>query len=163
MLHFWPITRVLLLLGVANGTPIFTKKLLNDRVSAPLDAGIILPDGHPLFGESKTVRGLLLSIVATALAAIPLGLRWEIGAGFALASLSGDLVSSFVKRRLRLTPQAQALGLDQIPEALLPMLLLQTALCLSAAEIAVTVVAFIVLELLLSRLLFMLNIRERPY
>jgi len=163
MLDPWPILRVLVLLGVANATPIFTKKLLKDKVAAPLDGGVILPDGQPLFGESKTVRGLLLSVIATALAAVLLGLHWDTGAVFAAASLGGDVISSFVKRRLKLRPHAQALGLDQIPEALLPMLLLRHTLNLSAADIAAAVCAFIVLALLLSRLLFKLNIRDRPY
>jgi CDP-archaeol synthase len=153
----------LVLLGVANGTPVFASKLLGDRFSAPLDAGVTLPDGQPLFGASKTARGLVVSVVSTALAAVLLGLDWTTGALFAAASLGGDLASSFIKRRLRLALHAQAFGLDQIPEALLPLLLLHNQLGLSAADIALTVVAFIILELVLSRLLFMMNIRDRPY
>jgi CDP-2,3-bis-(O-geranylgeranyl)-sn-glycerol synthase len=72
-------------------------------------------------------------------------------------------LSSFLKRRRGLELHAQAFGLDQIPEALIPLLLLRTTLGLSTMDIAVTVVAFIILELVLSRLLFMLNIRDRPY
>jgi hypothetical protein len=154
---------VLLLLGAANGLPIFAKKLLNDRFPAPLDAGTTLWDGRPLFGASKTIRGFLVSIVATALVAVLLGFNWSIGALFAAASLGGDLLSSFLKRRLGLWLHAQAFGLDQIPEALLPMLLLRTELGLSAGGIVVTVVAFVILELVLSRLLFALRIRDRPY
>jgi hypothetical protein len=154
---------VLLLLGAANGSPIFAKKLLNDRFPMPLDTGMILWDGQPLFGASKTIRGFLVSIVATALVAVLLGFDWSVGALFAAASLGGDLLSSFLKRRLGLWLHAQAFALDQIPEALLPMLLLRTELGLSAAGIAVTVVAFVILELVLSRLLFALRIRDRPY
>ena len=109
------------------------------------------------------LRGLLLSMAATAIAAVLLDLHWYVGAIFAAASLVGDLVSSFLKRRLRLRPHAQAFALDQIPEALLPLLVLRSALGLSFLDIAITVAAFIVLELPLSRLLFILNIRDRPY
>jgi CDP-diglyceride synthetase len=163
ILGSWPIIRVLLLLGFANGAPVLARKLLQDRLAAPLDAGIMLPDGQPLFGASKTVRGLMASVAATTLAAVLFGLPWYTGVAFAVASLGGDLVSSFLKRRLGLELHAQAFALDQIPEALFPMLLLQTTLDLSATDIAVTIVAFIILELLLSRLLFRLNIRDRPY
>ena len=154
---------VLLLLGASNGTPIFAKKLLKDRFAAPLDGGIKLSDGQPLFGRSKTVRGLALSIAATTLVALLLGFDWSTGAIFAAASLSGDLISSFIKRRLGLLPHAQAFGLDQIPEALLPLLLLRVSLNLSAADIAVAVAAFVILEMALSRILFSLHIRDRPY
>ncbi len=47
----------------------------------------------------------------------------------------GDLSSSFVKRRLRLKLHAQVFGLDQIPEALLPLLLVQDHLGLSWLDI----------------------------
>jgi CDP-2,3-bis-(O-geranylgeranyl)-sn-glycerol synthase len=56
-----------------------------------------------------------------------------------------------------------ALGLDQIPESLLPALALKTRLGLTAWDIAGVVFAFILLELLLSRLLFGLRLRDRPY
>ena len=78
-------------------------------------------------------------------------------------AMSGDLFSSFVKRRLRLEPHAQAFGLDQIPEALLPLLLLPDRLDLSGLEIAALLTAFVVLQIVLSRLLFRLGIRDRPH
>lgn len=153
----------LLLLGVANGTPVFAHKLLKERFATPLDGGMTLADRQPLFGAAKTVRGLALSIAATTLAGGLLGLDWSTGALFAAASLAGDLLSSFTKRRLGLSPHAQAFGLDQIPEALLPLLLLQDSLGLSAVDIAATVAAFVILTVILSPILFSLNIRDRPY
>src|SRR5919199_706878 len=108
--------RVLLLIGVANGTPIFATKLLGDRLAAPLDFGLVLPDGKPLFGASKTIRGIVVAIACTTLAALLLGFEAGIGAGLAAASLAGDLLASFMKRRLGLPPHAQAFLLDQIPE-----------------------------------------------
>jgi hypothetical protein len=154
---------LLVLLGIANGAPIFTKKLLGQKLATPLDLGLILPDGQPLFGRAKTIRGLIVSVICTALAAEPLGLGWRIGAGIAASSMLGDLASSFLKRRLRLPPHAQAFGLDQIPEALLPLLVFKAPLNLSWWEIGVLIGVFIVLEILLSRLLFRLRIRDRPY
>jgi CDP-diglyceride synthetase len=163
MFDLLAILRGLLLLGAANGTPVFATKVLQDRFAAPIDGGMKLPDNKRLFGASKTVRGLVVSIASTTLGAILVGFDWTTGATFAAASLGGDLISSFIKRRLGLTLHAQAFGLDQIPEALLPLLLLRTRLGLSAADIAVTVAAFVILELALSRLLFRLHIRDRPY
>lgn len=155
--------QILLLLGVANGTPIIARKILGERFATPLDGGLKLADGQRLFGASKTVRGVVLSVVVTALTAPLVGIEMMIGAGLAAASMLGDLLSSFAKRRLGMRLHAQALGLDQIPEALLPLLLLRTRLALSAGDIVLLVALFIALELALSRLLFRLRIRDRPY
>ena len=161
--HFILIIEVLLLLGIANGTPIFAARLFGKRFNAPLDGGLKLPDGRPLFGPSKTVRGLVLSVACATLAAPLLGFEWITGAGLASASMFGDLLSSFIKRRLGLRIHSQAFGLDQVPESLLPLLVLQRHLGLDYGDIAIIVAAFIVLELVLSRLLFRLHIRDRPY
>lgn len=154
---------LLLLLGIANGTPIFAKKILGPRWATPVDGGLRLPDGRPVFGTSKTVRGIILSITVTGLLAPLLGFDWVIGAGLAAASMLGDLLSSFIKRRLGVAVHGRALGLDQIPEALLPLLLLQRSLGIGPGDIVLLVLAFIVLELVLSRILFKLHLRDRPY
>jgi CDP-2,3-bis-(O-geranylgeranyl)-sn-glycerol synthase len=154
---------ILVLLGIANGTPIFAKRLLGNRWAAALDGGWKFFDARPLFGPAKTIRGLVLSVTATALAAPLLGLDWVLGAGLAAASMLGDLLSSFVKRRLALKPHSRALGLDQIPESLLPLVLLRDTLSLTWPDMLAIVTAFFVLELLLSRLLFRLHVRDQPY
>ena len=161
--HFLLIVEILMLLGVAKGTQIFAKRLFGQRFNAPLDGGLKFLDGRPLFGPSKTVRGLVLSVACTTLAAPLLGFEWITGAGLASASMFGDLLSSFIKRRLGLRTHSQAFGLDQVPESLLPLLLLQEHLGLSGGDIALVVTVFIALELLLSRLLFKLHIRDQPY
>lgn len=155
--------RLLILLIIANGAPILAKKFLGARFAAPLDGGMRLRDARPLLGRSKTMRGILAALGATALAAPLLGLGPILGLKLATAAMAGDLLSSFLKRRLGLPPHAQALGLDQIPEALLPLLLLRQSLDLSTGDILGLVVAFVGVELMLSRLLFRLHIRERPY
>src|SRR5690242_21237914 len=94
------ILQTLVLLGVANGAPVIATKLLKGRFDASLDAGLRLPDGRPLFGASKTIRGLVVSVACTALAAVLLGFEWPCGAGVAVAAMAGDLASSFAKRRL---------------------------------------------------------------
>lgn len=155
--------QLLLLLCIANGAPVFATKLFKDRFAAPLDGGLMLPDGSRLLGASKTLRGIAVSICCTTLAAPILGLDWVLGAMIASASMAGDLASSFVKRRLGLKVHTQAFGLDQIPEALLPLLLLRSRLHLSGVDILLLVAAFVLFEIVLSYLLFKLRIREQPY
>ena len=116
------ILQLLALMTLANGTPIVAKKVFGPRFSFQLDAGTIFFDGRPLFGPSKTIRGILISVLLTTASAPLIGLDLTIGAIVAGAAMAGDLFSSFVKRRLNFTPSSQALCFDQVPESLFPML-----------------------------------------
>ena len=157
------ILQLLVLLTLANGTPIVAKKIFGPRFSFPLDAGTIFFDGRPLFGHSKTIRGIVGSILVTTASASLIGLDPAIGAIVAGAAMAGDLFSSFVKRRLNLPPSSQALGLDHVPESLFPMLACRDALSLTFADIALGVGIFFIGVLVLSRLLFRAHLRDEPY
>jgi CDP-archaeol synthase len=158
-----PIFKLLVLLSLANGTPIAAKRIFGSRFTFPVDGGANLSDGRPVFGPSKTVRGILSSVIVTTAAAPLLGLDLIVGATVAVGAMAGDLFSSFTKRRLNYPSSSQALGLDQVPESLIPMLACRKVLALTAADIAVGVAVFFVGELILSRILFWLRFRDRPY
>jgi CDP-2,3-bis-(O-geranylgeranyl)-sn-glycerol synthase len=156
--------KAMLLLMVANGLPILLNVWLRDRAALPIDGGIRLGrDGQPLFGSHKTWRGLVAAIMGTAAAAVVLGLPAITGAWVGLWAMAGDVLSSFLKRRLARDSGDQALGLDQIPESLLPLLAVRSELGFGLGEVAALVALFLVLELLLSRVLFAWNIREHPW
>jgi CDP-diglyceride synthetase len=155
--------KLLALLGIANGVPILATKLFQGRLATPIDGGLKLPDGQRLFGESKTVRGLVASVVFTTLAAPLLSLAWSLGAMLAAASMAGDLVSSFIKRRIGLKPHAPALGLDQIPEALLPLLIVGPRLGLGWVDIAILLAGFVLVGAVLSRLRFRSRAGEQSH
>ena len=154
---------LLILLVLANGAPVLANRVLGKRFCWPVDGGIRFIDGQPLFGASKTLRGLLLAVVATSAGALSLGMPWRVGALFGATSMCGDLFSSFVKRRLRLPPSSRATGLDQIPESLLPLLICQPVLGLSVTEIVVVVTVFLAGGIVLSPLFYKLRLRKRPY
>ena len=154
---------VLVLLVVANGTPILVQRLFGARFATPLDGGLRLGDGRYLFGPGKTIRGVVFSIVVTALIGRLLGFGLGTGLLFGALTMAGDLSSSFIKRRLRIPSGGMALGLDQVPESLFPLLGCMSILGLDLTSVAVLVLAFLVLELALSRLLHRLGIRDRPY
>jgi CDP-diglyceride synthetase len=157
------ILKMLVLLAIANGTPILTKNIFGPRLALPLDGGTKLSDGRPVFGRSKTVRGVLVSVFATTACAPLIGIDMTVGALAALAAMAGDLCSSFAKRRLNLPPSSRAIGLDQIPESLFPMLACRDALSLTAGDIAIGVALFLGGELIASQILFRLHLRDRPY
>jgi CDP-2,3-bis-(O-geranylgeranyl)-sn-glycerol synthase len=77
--------------------------------------------------------------------------------------MAGDLFSSFVKRRLGYVSSSRALGLDQIPESLLPGLICKSFLGLGFLDIIVVVALFSIGEIVLARLLFRMHIRDQPY
>jgi hypothetical protein len=120
-------------------------------------------DKRALFGPSKTIRGLVVSILATTAAAPAIGVAPEIGALMATATMVGDLLSSFVKRRLDRPPSSQVLGLDQVPEPLLPLMVGRQAVSLTFIDITIVVAVFFIGELFLARLFHKLGLREQPY
>lgn len=154
---------LLILITVANGAPILAHRLLGRHLGGALDGGLILPDRRRLLGGAKTLRGVISALLLTPVAAWLLGHAWWVGGLIALGAMLGDILSSFIKRRLGLAPSSQALLLDQVPEALLPLLLVWNALELNGPSVALLVIVFVVMELLLSKLLYRLRIRKQPY
>jgi CDP-archaeol synthase len=157
------VLKLLILLAVANGTPVVAKRLFGGAFARPLDSGALFADGRPWFGPSKTIRGVVLATLATTAAAAALGLGWKAGALLGIVAMAGDLLVSFVKRRLGLAPSSQAVGLDQIPESLVPLLATRLLLPLTVLDVAVATTLFFVGELVLSRLLYKWHVRDRPY
>lgn len=153
----------LLLLLVANGAPILAARVLRHHLDAPLDGGRILADGRPLLGPHKTVRGVVAAVVAATALGAALGLPLPLGAAVGATAMLGDAASSFLKRRRGLGSGGRATGLDQLPETILPLLLLRAADAVSWLGAALALLGFLVLGAGLSRVLFFLGVRQRPY
>ena len=154
---------LLLLIIIANGAPILIRVLLHDRFDRAVDFGQKMPDGRHVFGSSKTWRGIFAALITTGLAAAVLGQPVEIGVLVAFYAVTGDLISSFVKRRLAMTPSSMAPILDQVPESLLPAIMLKQHFGLDYVGVIQLVLIFIIIELLLSHILYRWGIRKRPY
>ncbi len=144
------IAELLFLLIAANGAPVVLGLLLGRRWDRPLDGGRLFVDQRPWFGASKTVRGIVAAITTSAACAPLVGFGWIHGALFGGLAMLGDLLSSFTKRRLGYPSSSSRPGLDQLPETLLPLLVLQPVHTATATETAVVVTLFMVIDLLLS-------------
>jgi CDP-2,3-bis-(O-geranylgeranyl)-sn-glycerol synthase len=162
-MHYVALAQLLILISLANGSPVIAKRIFGEACAKPIDGDVRFVDGRPLLGRSKTVRGVVISLLVTALGAPLLGLELKIGLIVAATAMAGDLLSSFLKRRLGLAPSSKATGIDQIPEALFPLLACRAALSLTAIDIAVGCAIFFIGERLLSQLFFRLHLRNRPY
>jgi CDP-diglyceride synthetase len=155
--------QALLLLVVANGAPVISNKIFGKRLARPIDNGFKLSDGYRLLGNSKTWRGLFSAIFLTAAVAILLGLPLLTGVLFAMLTMMGDLLASFIKRRLGKVDSSRARGLDTVPESLLPLILLKASLGLNFIDIILAVGIFFLGEEFVSPILYKLHIRNRPY
>jgi CDP-diglyceride synthetase len=163
LLALSPIAKSLILISAANMAPAGLKLLLSNRFSAAIDGGLAWRDGRRFLGPSKTWRGLAIGVLFPACLSPLIGLSWVAGASAGAVAMAGDCLSSFVKRRLGFESSEMALGLDQIPEALLPAISMRAYVRLSVIDICMIVLIFSVGALALSRVFFRLGLRERPY
>jgi CDP-2,3-bis-(O-geranylgeranyl)-sn-glycerol synthase len=149
--------KLFILITVANGAPIIareiSKRIFGKPDSCPVDSGFKLADNNYLFGPSKTVRGIIASLIFTAVIGYLLNIPIPVSLSIALFAMLGDLLSSFIKRRLNKAPGALMPGLDQIPESLLPLLAVQSQYRLDSFTIAMIITGFIVIDLVISLIL----------
>jgi len=143
----WQVLKLLLLLVSANGAPLAASWLLGKRWNWPLDNHVLFIDQRPLLGPSKTLRGIVAAIVITSIVAILLGITWMEGALFGLLTMLGDLLASFIKRRLGYASSHSFPLLDQLPESLLPAWVMQATLGLSTVEMFAALGVFFIVDL----------------
>jgi CDP-2,3-bis-(O-geranylgeranyl)-sn-glycerol synthase len=147
----WPAVRALLLLIAANLLPWALGRLCRGRWGAPLDLGFQLSGGRRLLGDHKTWRGLAVALVGTTLLATALRLSWWVGAAFGALSMLGDCLSSAWKRYRGFPPGRETFAIDQLPEALLPLLVLRETLGLSWLQLTTVTAVFALLDMLSMR------------
>jgi len=149
---------------VANATPVV---LGGGR---PIDAGKKFTDGRPIFGAGKTVQGFLAGLVAgtfvgllQGIAAGPLPDYLALGFLLALGALLGDLLGSFIKRRLDIKRGGAAPGLDQLSFVVVA-LLAASPLALPSWEIVLTII-IITLPIHLATNFggYKLGLKSKPY
>jgi CDP-2,3-bis-(O-geranylgeranyl)-sn-glycerol synthase len=155
--------QALVLLLAANGAPVIASKALGNRLARPIDKGLVLGDGQRLLGNTKTWRGFFSAIFLTTVIATLCGLEPLTGLLFGALTMVGDILASFVKRRLGKVESTQARGFDTVPESLLPLYWLKEPLGLDFVDITLIVWLFFLCEEVVSPVLFRLHIRNKPY
>ncbi len=139
--------RALLMIAAASSVPWAVAHFAGNRWAWPLDFGFVLRDGSRLFGAHKTWRGLVAGIVACAVLGWALGTGWLVGVGVGAAALAGDALSSAIKRRLDRPPGSEIPGLDQVPEAFLPLCIFREPLGISVTLALAVTLVFTALDL----------------
>jgi len=146
-----------------------------------IDVGKKLPDGKPIFGSHKTIRGFIAGLVAGVLTSagqtallpfinfpdfvLPYQFNVLIGSMIALGALVGDLIHSFIKRRIGLaegSPLPLADQLDFVAGAIL------LSLPVSASPLPILTVFIIVaitlpLHLFTNFIAYLLGAKKTPW
>lgn len=137
------VINITLFLLWVNFLPPLANLIWGDRFNRPIDAGRLWFDKHPIFGDHKTIRGVLFSLLGSIATAPLFGLDFRVAAVASLLAMAGDLLSSFIKRRPNLPSGRNVIVLDQIFESLLPALFLRTILHLTWFQVLFIMLCFI--------------------
>ncbi len=167
---FW----FLLPAGFANLVPVLFKK--SNFLNYPVDLGIRLR-GKEIFGENKTYRGLfwgtltgicityiqkLLYPLTIKLALIDYSVVNVIVVGFLLGfgALAGDLIESFIKRQIGMSPGRTWIPFDQIDWIIGAMFFINFYTHITWLQISFAILLFVPLHLLIKFIGFLLEINQ---
>jgi len=141
----------------------------------PIDCGRSFFDGKPIFGSHKTYRGFTSGLLIGTFVgwvqeafAPTVGLpKGSILAGLALSfgALLGDLIGSFVKRRLNLKPGAPLPVIDQIDFVLFALLfaLAVKPELFPPLRIVLTVALTGPIHVLVNLIAYLLHLKDKPW
>ena len=148
----------------ANATPVVLGR------GPPLDGGRCLGDGRRIFGDGKTIRGFVAGIgagivigVLQGVAKGPLLHYLSLGFLLALGALLGDLMGSFIKRRLGIERGGVLPGLDQLGFVIIALLLASPVEVPSWQEIVAIFLITPALHLATNFIGYKLKLKNRPY
>jgi len=145
-----------------------------------IDMGKKFSDGKPIFGSHKTVRGFIAGLIAGILTSVvqtvvlqykpsdfvlPFQFNLLIGSMIALGALVGDLLHSFIKRRMGLVEGSPLPVADQLDFALGAILF---SLLVSAYPPPLLTVVFVIvitppIHLLTNFIAYLLGVKKTPW
>lgn len=149
---------------VSNAVPVFIKK------GAPLDRGKLFIDGRRILGDGKTIEGFITGLyfgfIVSTLYAIMLNdyiLLLQLWAS-SIGALLGDIIGSFVKRRMGIPRGGKAIGLDQLDFYIgANALLVATMFNISTQLFIVGLVIVMILHIATNRVAYILGLKNVPW
>jgi len=151
----------------ANGAPVIFGG------GRPLDFGKRFLDGRPIFGSHKTIRGFISGLTIGTFVGL---IQWIFGAnvphlkvgvplGFALSlgAMIGDLLGSFIKRRLNLKPGASLPIIDQMSFVVVALAFGSLIEPPTPTEVIIILLLTGLLHLLTNRIAYHLRIKGIPW
>jgi CDP-2,3-bis-(O-geranylgeranyl)-sn-glycerol synthase len=152
----------------ANGVPVLTPLIFKWRV--PVDLGYTFIDGRRLVGDNKSVQGVILGVVS----GLAIGELQSIllndyafvtrALVLSLGSVYGDLLGSFIKRRLKIEPGKSLPIIDQMSFILIAIILYVTFFKdLDKIQILFILGITPVIHLIANIFAYLLGIKKVPY
>ncbi|MDH5440962.1 MAG: CDP-2,3-bis-(O-geranylgeranyl)-sn-glycerol synthase [Candidatus Bathyarchaeota archaeon] len=139
----------------------------------PMDFGRKFIDGKPIFGRNKTIRGFIAGLLIGTLVgwaqetlAPNIGLEKGsvlLGFSLSLGALFGDLIGSFVKRRLDLKPGASFPVSDQIDFVLLALLFSLPVKPPTFLYAVLIIALTLPIHLLANVIAYLIRVKKRPW
>jgi len=135
----------------------------------PIDGGRNFRNGRPIFGPRKTFRGFFAGLIIGTLVGFIQGYFTEnfkiilLGFMLSLGALTGDLVESFIKRRLGCSPGASFPVADQL-DFILGAILFSIPVSPPPLAMALTIVIITPpIHLLTNFLAYLLGLKKEPW
>ena len=157
----------------ANGTPVIVYKILNGKTT-PIDKGIIVWDGQRLLGDGKSIEGFISGVMVGSVTGLIINfliphlyknpieyLLLSIGA------MTGDLIGSFIKRRLKMERGAPFPIIDQTGFIIIALLLVWITIGLpnwiNLELIFIILIITFILHIATNILAYMVGIKNKPW
>jgi len=157
---------------VANGSPVIIYKILHGRTT-PIDMGIIMKDGKRVLGDGKSVEGFIGGtiigfitgfIINTLIILYRNPLEYFL---LSIGTMIGDLMGSFIKRRLGLERGAPAPIMDQLGFIIVALLFVWAIMGLPQwININIIIIIFIItfiLHITTNLLAYLIGIKNKPW
>lgn len=162
----------------ANMAPVIVKNIFN-KLKVPIDFNKKI-NNKPVFGRNKTFRGLIFGVLfAIVIAYLQFLLHsnnifvdisivdysnWlSIGFLLGFGAIFGDLVESFVKRRMDYKPGKAFVPFDQLDFVVGALIFVVPLVVLSLNKILVILLLSFVLHIIVNHLAFYLKIRKEKW
>jgi CDP-2,3-bis-(O-geranylgeranyl)-sn-glycerol synthase len=141
---------------IANATPVILGG------GGPLDRGKRWSDGEPLFGDHKTINGTLYGLITGTVIGL-LQKQLIKGALLSIGTIGGDILISFVKRRMRLKPGAMFPLVDQIGFIIFASALASLIEQPTWERIITIIIATIPIHFLTNVIAWLLKLKSNPW
>ncbi len=162
----------------ANMAPVIVKKIFNN-LAFPLDFNKTLKN-KPIFGKNKTFRGLIFGILFAVIITYLQFLLYNnnvfvdisitdysnwllIGFLMGFGTIFGDLMESFVKRRIGYEPGRPFIPFDQLDFVIGALIFVFPLIKLSSNKIIIILLLSFVLHVIVNHLAFHLKIRKEKW
>lgn len=146
---------------IANMTPLIVAKILPKR--RPMDLGKYWIDGRRILGDNKSIEGFASGLLSGLLVGYFLN---DVLRGFlmGLGAMIGDVLGSFIKRRLGVSQGGSAPLLDQYLFVLIALLLCHSAgYTMTSEQFMVILIATPILHVSSNYVAYLLRIKRKPF